>query len=103
MEKVAKIETTFIRTHMNLQCPCKYDVHIKCYNDWRLYTSMLCPICRVTENLIKKRYTCNYIDNNISLLIIFFIYFIILWFLYLDNKYNNLLRLNSQQLHPLLN
>ena len=54
MEKVAKIETSFLKTHVKLPCNCRFDIHIKCYNNWRLYTTMVCPICRIQEQIEKK-------------------------------------------------
>jgi hypothetical protein len=73
MEKVAKIETVFLKAHMNMKCKCKYDIHIKCYNNWRLYTPMICPICRITDIGIKNNPTN---INNCALYCIIFIFYV---------------------------
>lgn len=73
MEKVAKIENDFLRQHMKFKCKCIFHIHIQCYNNWRLYTIMICPICRITEEPKKIIHT-----DNSNILFYFFVLYVIL-------------------------
>lgn len=68
MERCPEIEIRFIKEYVKIPCKCRFMVHIKCYNDWRLTTTMLCPICRIHEQgiIIIQQY-----NNDISVYYLF--------------------------------
>lgn len=99
MERCSFLETRFIKEYVEVPCACTFFVHIKCYNDWRLTTTMLCPICRIHEKSREVQSVNNY-DTCVRLTCIY-LFITIMVFLFFQSLedynhnyrhfYNNLL------------